>query len=231
MGPIDKRTTTLAERAYDRIAAALLSGEIRPGERLVMDQLAERLDISRTPVRDALRRLAGEGLVEPSSNRGYIVRQVSDKDVDELYEAREAIESFAARRVAEIGTLAIDEVRAEIVSMRKLVPVDAEDAFRANLAIHRSFVAATGNPMLLDMFDEVWQRARGQSLFADFVAHDTGGTNGVRPAHRFGVCAGRRPGRGLRSNAEAYRRRQECPSELNSSSLRGGVVWQRRCGS
>ncbi|WP_436326254.1 GntR family transcriptional regulator [Brevibacterium sp. FAM 27836] len=173
MGPIDKRTTTLAERAYDRIATALLSGEIRPGERLVMDQLAERLDISRTPVRDALRRLAGEGLVEPSSNRGYIVRQVSDKDVDELYEAREAIESFAARRVAEIGTLAIDEVRAKIVSLRKLVPADAEEAFRANLAIHRSFVAATGNPMLLNMFDDVWQRARGQSLFADFVAHDT----------------------------------------------------------
>lgn len=74
MKPIGRGDLTLADVAYQRISEALFSGDLEPGSRLVMDQLAEQLDISRTPVRDALARLQREGLIEPTGRRGFVVR-------------------------------------------------------------------------------------------------------------------------------------------------------------
>lgn len=83
-----------------------------------MDQLASKLGISRTPVRDALLRLERENPVEPTGKRGYIVRSVTAGDIRHVHEAREAIEGFAARRVAELGASAIDHVRETITKVR-----------------------------------------------------------------------------------------------------------------
>lgn len=172
MKPIARRGVSLADSAYERIADALLRGTIEPGERLVMDQLAEQLDISRTPVRDALLRLEREGLIEPSGRRGYVVREVSAVDTEHLYEGRESVEGYAARRVAEIGGAAIDHVRAAVKAAADTDTSDPRAVYEANLRIHRSFVEATGNPVLIDLFDAIWQRARGIVTFHDFLAHD-----------------------------------------------------------
>ena len=67
------RVDSVADLAYERIRGLVLSGELEPGARLGQVELAERFGISRTPVREALRRLAGEGLVDPLSNRGFRV--------------------------------------------------------------------------------------------------------------------------------------------------------------
>jgi DNA-binding GntR family transcriptional regulator len=170
--PIERVADTLADIAYKRLSEALLTGKIPPGERLVMDQLASELGISRTPVRDALLRLERENLVEPTGKRGYIVRSVAPGDVRHVYEAREAIEGFAARRVAELGKPAIDHVRQAIKAVIG-TDVDARGAFEANVAVHRSIVEATGNPTLLEHFDDLWMRARGLAMFADFLSRDT----------------------------------------------------------
>jgi DNA-binding GntR family transcriptional regulator len=179
--PIERVADTLADIAYQRLSEALLTGKIPPGERLVMDQLASELGISRTPVRDALLRLERENLVEPTGKRGYIVRSVAPGDVRHVYEAREAIEGFAARRVAELGKPAIDEVRQAIKAVMG-TDVDPRGAFEANVAVHRSIVAATGNPTLLEHFDDLWMRARGLAMFADFLSRDTRHVP-VRAAH------------------------------------------------
>src|SRR5918994_1240035 len=76
-GPI--RSYTVADLAYERIRGLVLSGELAPGTRLGQVELAERLGISRTPVREALRRLGGEGLVEGHSHRGF---RVADLGLD-----------------------------------------------------------------------------------------------------------------------------------------------------
>jgi DNA-binding GntR family transcriptional regulator len=180
--PIGRSGGTLADEAYQRIADALLAGKLDAGSRLIMDQLAEELDISRTPVRDALLRLEREGLIEASGRRGYVVRAASDIDIEHFYEAREAVEGFAARRVAEIGPTAVDQVRKVVQTTDSAGVVDVLPLYRMNLRIHRSIVEAVGNPRLLDLFDDIWQRARGLSTFAAFVAKDRSHVS-VQEAH------------------------------------------------
>lgn len=170
--PIRREGTSLADVAYRRISEALLTGQIPPGARLVMDQLADQLQISRTPVRDALLRLQRENLIEHTGKRGYVVRVMTADDAVHLYETRAAIEGFAARRVAEIGEPAIDHVRRAIAATEGAT-TDAREAFEANMSIHRAVVEATGNPALLELFDDIWHRAMGLVLFADFFSHDT----------------------------------------------------------
>ncbi len=170
--PIRREADSLADVAYRRISDALLTGQIPPGQRLVMDQLAEQLQISRTPVRDALLRLQRENLIEPTGKRGYVVRVMTAADAEHLYEARAAIEGFAARRVAELGKPAIDHVRRAIAAA-KGANIGPQEAFDANRSIHRAVVEATGNPALVELFDDIWQRALGLALFADFFHHDT----------------------------------------------------------
>ena len=95
--PVETRSEVLIDALRD----AILTGRYRPGERLVQDELAEAYGISRIPLREALRRLEGEGLVVISPNRGAIVRPLGPKDVVDLYDVRLALESLALRRAAE----------------------------------------------------------------------------------------------------------------------------------
>lgn len=89
-----------AEEATATLRAAILSGAIDPGTRLGEVELAEQLGVSRTPVREALRRLAADGLVEVRPNRGARVAQWSTGDLEEIYELRALLESHGAARAA-----------------------------------------------------------------------------------------------------------------------------------
>ncbi len=89
-----------AEEAQAALRAAILGGEIEPGARLGEVELAEQLGVSRTPVREALRRLAADGLVEVLPNRGARVAQWTPEDLDEIYELRALLESHGAARAA-----------------------------------------------------------------------------------------------------------------------------------
>jgi DNA-binding GntR family transcriptional regulator len=161
---------TLAEAAYRRISEAMLSGELAPGSRLVMDALAARLQISRTPVRDALHRLEREGLIEPAGRRGFLVRRLGPDAVRQLFEAREAVEVFAARRVAELGTA--HEVEAAIDKAERMDLSQPAAAFVANLLVHRAVVEATGNAQLVDLFDAVWSRARTVQAYSRYFQRE-----------------------------------------------------------
>ncbi|MBD3309249.1 FCD domain-containing protein [candidate division KSB3 bacterium] len=91
---------SLKQVAYDQIGQWLLDGIFQPGEALIETELAARLGISRTPVREALQQLAQEGLVEMVPRRGAFVRRVTLQDIEELFVIREAIEGIAARLAA-----------------------------------------------------------------------------------------------------------------------------------
>jgi DNA-binding GntR family transcriptional regulator len=166
--PIGRAGTPLADEAYRRISEAMLAGDLPPGSRLVVDALAERLEISRTPVRDALRRLEREGLVEPTGRKGYTVRAIADADLAHLYESRIAVEAYAARRVAELGEQAIQAVDTAIEAAITDGAGTAAEAYQQNRAVHRSVVEAAANPILVELFDSVWDRAKALQIFEQF---------------------------------------------------------------
>ncbi len=153
MAPIDTKRPSLAQQVYDSLIEAVLDRRIAPGDRLIMDQLAETLGVSRTPVRDALLRLESEGLIEATGRRGYEVRAVGDREVLELYQAREAIEGHA------VVLLCAQPDRLERVSLVESAVATAAldgNTYTANRAIHRSFLEQCGNGLLLSAFDSLW---------------------------------------------------------------------------
>ncbi len=94
------RQGAAADVAYWTIRDAIRSGVIQPGDRLIELDLAAALDMSRTPVRDALRQLEAERLVEKAPSRGFVVPTMTIDDIVEIYEIREVLEGLAARRAA-----------------------------------------------------------------------------------------------------------------------------------
>src|SRR5919106_5124985 len=94
------RHGAVADIAYWTIRDAIRSGVIQPGDRLIELDLAAALDMSRTPVRDALRQLEAERLVEKAPSRGFVVPTMTIDDIVEIYEIREVLEGLAARRAA-----------------------------------------------------------------------------------------------------------------------------------
>jgi DNA-binding GntR family transcriptional regulator len=163
---------SLADGAYRRISEALLSGALRPGARLVMDTLAAQLEISRTPVRDALRRLEREGLIEPTGRRGYIVRPLTPDEVHHLYEVRTAVEVFAAQRVAELGQDAVAHVAEAVRRAESMDLKQPAEAFAANRLVHRAVVEATGNDLLLGLFDGIWTRATALLVYSSYFQQE-----------------------------------------------------------
>jgi DNA-binding GntR family transcriptional regulator len=93
--------TLLGARAYRALWNGIVSGDIEPGVQLRPDTIAEQLDISTTPVREALHRMEGDGLVMKLPYRGWFVREFTEQEVRELYEMRAALESFSVRLACE----------------------------------------------------------------------------------------------------------------------------------
>lgn len=105
MSPLTvERAPTFREAAYQAIKQAILAGELEPGQPLVEERLAARLQISRTPVREALAILEHEGLIAPILRRGLFVCRLSREQVVELFTANEAVEPYLARRAAFYAT-------------------------------------------------------------------------------------------------------------------------------
>jgi DNA-binding GntR family transcriptional regulator len=118
-------SSILADRAYESIKRAILSLELEPGSRLVERRLAERFQVSKSPVRDALQRLAGEGLVVQTPYAGMIVTEFDPAFVDELYAVREVLEVMALQ-------LATPRLTAEDLAEAEGSFRDAEAAIRAD---------------------------------------------------------------------------------------------------
>lgn len=133
-----ERTTVL-----DRLRHLILVGEYGPEERLVEERVAERLGVSRTPVRQALTMLEAEGLVEIAPNRGATVCSFSIEEVWEIYDLRAVLEGHAARRSAErIAPNELDRLRelaAEMEGIRPEASGDRETEVRRLVALNQEF--------------------------------------------------------------------------------------------
>jgi GntR family transcriptional regulator, rspAB operon transcriptional repressor len=153
---LDQRPDSLSDVVYDRIRDAIISRVISPGSRVTEAALAQQLNVSKTPVREALLRLRQIGLVEPSGRRGGRVTLPSRSSIQHAYEARQALESFAAELVAERGSDADIKLIGD-AARRCLAAAEAGDldGFRSwDLAFHEKIGEATANPRLCGLVND-----------------------------------------------------------------------------
>jgi DNA-binding GntR family transcriptional regulator len=150
-------TYSLVDLAVDRLRRDILSGRIDPGERLVEEQLTRRLGISRAPLREALRQLAQQGLVEHIPRRGARVATLSDDDVRELYEVRDVLERHAVTSIAASADLTA--LRAALDVMRQATAADDRlELANAHRRFHVEVVRLGGNHQLAGMYESILVR-------------------------------------------------------------------------
>jgi len=95
------KSVPVREWAYNHLKSDVLSGHFNPGERLTEEHLAKTLGVSRTPVREALHKLASEGLIQPLESRGFCVARDSREEVEDLFDIRAALEGYAIRLICD----------------------------------------------------------------------------------------------------------------------------------
>ena len=163
----------LADEVYEQLVSAIMAREIGPDDTLVQEKLAADMQISRTPVREALMRLEQEGVLEVSKRGSFRLYRMDDQEVRELYQSRAAVEGQCAR------ILAVNHSPDQIAALRETVTREenitektARSYFEANRTIHRAFVEQAGNRFLLDMFDTLWGKAMAFHLFATIETID-----------------------------------------------------------
>ena len=122
---------TLAEKAFGTLHTAIITGRLRPGARLPIEELAELLEMSPMPIREALRRLDAAGLVDNIPHRGARVTELSITDLEEVYEARLALETLAIRRAAERFTAEDEALARERLEALHRMPDDNSGATSA----------------------------------------------------------------------------------------------------
>jgi DNA-binding GntR family transcriptional regulator len=142
---------TLAYQAYVVLRQSIVRGELRPNQRLVETELAQMLNVSRTPVREALQLLAADRLVLPQRT-GWVVREHTAEEICQIYETAAALESFSGRLAAERATsdqlMQIREALAEVDGERTR---DREKLVGVNDHFHDSIAEAAANPALVDL--------------------------------------------------------------------------------
>ncbi len=159
-----------AAAAYAYIKERLLDGSYPGGTLLSENELARRLGVSRTPVRQAMLRLAGESLVELYPRRGALVLPPRASEPDEVLEARLLVETHCARRAAQHGTALAGALR-ETIEAQEASLLDGGAGFlAADREFHRRIVVANGNEILVGYYEGL--RDRQQRLLARTVTRD-----------------------------------------------------------
>lgn len=151
-----ERPELLQERVADRIREAILEGSIQPGERIVEFQLSKQWNISRAPLREAIRQLAAEGLVVLSPHRGASVAEVSLAELQELFAVRSMLEAFGAGLAANnAGPSDHAAMRRKIAEMKSsLARRDLSGFYVAGIEFHSVLMSAAGNATLKRIYDE-----------------------------------------------------------------------------
>lgn len=158
--------SSLHDRVVTELRQAILSGRLKPGERLVEGRLADELGVSRNPVREAIRALASEGLIEVTARRGAAVATMTEQEARETIEVRALLEGHNARLAARRQDKQIIK-RIEAVLNKGTAAVTArrfEQLFDLNLQFHRELAAAGQNTVLGDIMQKL--RDRTAMLFS-----------------------------------------------------------------
>lgn len=161
--PVARRK--LADLAYDAVRESIISGRFAMGERLVETTLAKELEMSRAPVREAMRRLREEGLIVERAHHGMFVRSFSEDEIIDVYNLRLALEVAALRLFVRQGA-ATEPLRAHIERRREAARAgDVSAVVAADFAFHEEVFLGSGNDVLFEAF----RRLAAQTLIAIVV--------------------------------------------------------------
>lgn len=170
-------TPNLVEQVRDALLSEIASGQLKPGERIIQEQIAQALGVSRQPVQQALMLLRNQGVLREASGRGLIVTPLDPNHVHHVYQIRAAIEGLACRLAAENqadqarkqGTALIEAGRKAVASGQ--VP----KMIAADIRFHEFLYGLAGNPLIapaMDMHLTYTQRAMGEVLVQDQSPRD-----------------------------------------------------------
>ncbi len=179
MSTTPQRRPTAQHRAAEALRAAILEGDLQPGQRISQEAWAERVGVSLIPLREALRGLAGEGLVTYRPRRGYVVTELDVADLEEVYALRRLLESEAIRRGVPAATDAdVERLRAVARDCRAAAARgDLAARLDANRAFHDTLHGLARSRPLRRLLDQLWDsteayRALYYALPGEAVAAD-----------------------------------------------------------
>lgn len=139
-------SSKLYHPVYKQLLGEIMSGQLAPGHLLRETDLATRLKVSRTPIREALRKLAADGLVELRPNRSAVVRRLGAEQLGHIYQVREALEGMACElacgRLTDADLARLDELAAAVRAD------DPTSYHKFDVELHRLLAARSGNPVL-----------------------------------------------------------------------------------
>ncbi len=154
---VPANSPSLHEAIFQKLRSLLVEGAIAPGSKLNERELAERLHVSRTPIREAIRRLAADGLVELIANRGAIAIQLSLADVIHTFDVIAQLEGYSGELAAKnISNATLSELEAlQYEMMASYARRDLSSYYKLNLGIHHLINQAANNPVLSQLFTQV----------------------------------------------------------------------------
>ena len=147
----------LRDLVFNTLRQAILTGELKPGERLMEIHLADKLGVSRTPIREAIRKLELEGLVTMIPRRGAEVAQITEKSMSDVLEVRRTLDALCAElacdRISEEGLAALKDACGQFEQC--VAGRDAQRMAQADVALHDIILQATGNQRLIQMVNNL----------------------------------------------------------------------------
>ncbi|KIL40509.1 GntR family transcriptional regulator [Gordoniibacillus kamchatkensis] len=149
--------TSLSEQVYLSLKKQILKGDLPPGHRLIVMDIAKIYDISQAPVREALERLKQEGLIVGKTNKGSVVAEITHKEIRDIYELRQLIEGYALRETMKVMTPQDIEFLEQILRDMKTA-VDENDSYRLvelDMQFHGHFYKRSGNDLFLGIWDGI----------------------------------------------------------------------------
>jgi DNA-binding GntR family transcriptional regulator len=180
--PAAERSVPATERVYAHVKERLLDGRLPGGALLSENDVAQRLGLSRTPVRQAFVQLQVEGLLELYPKRGALVVPVAASEIEDVFDARMLVEQHSARRAAGAGPALAAELRAAIEEQERAIASGGAGFVAADRRFHRAIVAAGGNAILTRLYDSL--RDRQQRIAAIALARNPGNAATFIAEHR-----------------------------------------------
>jgi DNA-binding GntR family transcriptional regulator len=158
----------LREKIADRIRSDIIKGQYKSGERLVEPKLAQMLGISRTPIREALRQLESEGFIDIVPRKGAVVKELTLKDIDDLYAIKANLEGLAAKQatgnITEKDIIRLKNINEKFHSISHKNKNVIEEYLKYNLDFHDIFIKASKNQKLIEILEGLsknFQRFKG----------------------------------------------------------------------
>ena len=147
----------LRDVVFNTLRQAILTGELKPGERLMEIHLANRLGVSRTPIREAIRKLELEGLVVMVPRKGAEVAQITEKSMNDVLEVRRALDALCAELACDrITKEELESLREACEHFEQVVKTgDVKEIAQADVALHDIIVQATGNQRLIQLVNNL----------------------------------------------------------------------------